>query len=89
MVRSTWTPRTVREAVAAVMANARPTQINLNLRDVSFIDSVGISALVAVSGREVGGVNSWSPNQLVRAPATGVTGLPGCSVRHRPAAGAG
>jgi anti-sigma B factor antagonist len=41
------TAHEVREAVAAVMKDDRPTQINLNLRDVSFIDSVGISALVA------------------------------------------
>lgn len=37
----------VRDAVAAVLTRSRPAQINLNLRLVSFIDSVGISALVA------------------------------------------
>jgi anti-sigma B factor antagonist len=37
----------VRDAVAAVLSRSRPSQIHLNLRLVSFIDSVGISALVA------------------------------------------
>jgi anti-sigma B factor antagonist len=36
----------IREAVAGPLA-ARPVRIELNLRDVTFIDSVGISALVA------------------------------------------
>lgn len=37
----------VRDAVAGVLARSRPPQIRLNLRLVTFIDSVGISALVA------------------------------------------
>ena len=37
----------IREAVAAQLAEAQPVRIELNLQDVSFIDSVGISALVA------------------------------------------
>jgi anti-sigma B factor antagonist len=38
----------IREAVAAQLAGGRlPTRIELNLQDVTFIDSVGISALVA------------------------------------------
>jgi anti-anti-sigma factor len=37
----------VRDSVAEVLSRSRPTQIHLNLRLVSFIDSVGISALVA------------------------------------------
>jgi anti-anti-sigma factor len=43
------TAHEVRDAVAAVLARAhvRPARINLNMSRVSFIDSVGISALVA------------------------------------------
>jgi anti-anti-sigma factor len=38
----------VRDAVAAALTRGRrPARIELNLREVSFIDSVGISALVA------------------------------------------
>ncbi len=37
----------VRDAVAEVLTHSRPAQIKLNLRLVTFIDSVGISALVA------------------------------------------
>jgi len=37
----------IREAVASQLADSRPVRIELNMRDVTFIDSVGISALVA------------------------------------------
>jgi anti-sigma B factor antagonist len=37
----------IREAVAAQLAGAHPSRIELNMQHVSFIDSVGISALVA------------------------------------------
>ena len=37
----------IREAVAAQLTSAPPGRIELNMRNVSFIDSVGISALVA------------------------------------------
>ena len=37
----------IREVVAAQLADAHPSRIELNLQHVSFIDSVGISALVA------------------------------------------
>ena len=37
----------IREAVAAQLAGAHPGRIELNLQHVTFIDSVGISALVA------------------------------------------
>jgi anti-sigma B factor antagonist len=37
----------IREAVAAQLAGPHPSRIELNLQHVSFIDSVGISALVA------------------------------------------
>ena len=37
----------IREVVAAQLAAGHPSRIELNMRHVSFIDSVGISALVA------------------------------------------
>jgi anti-anti-sigma factor len=37
----------IREAVAAQLTGARPSRIELNMQHVTFIDSVGISALVA------------------------------------------
>ena len=37
----------IREAVALQLAEKHPSRIELNMQDVSFIDSVGISALVA------------------------------------------
>jgi anti-anti-sigma factor len=47
----------IREAVAALLAGSHPGRIELNLRDVAFIDSVGISALVAAFQlASVGGV---------------------------------
>jgi anti-sigma B factor antagonist len=36
----------IREAVATQLAERRPTRIELNMQHVTFIDSVGISALV-------------------------------------------
>jgi anti-anti-sigma factor len=36
----------IRDAVAAQLATDRPDRIELNMQDVTFIDSVGISALV-------------------------------------------
>jgi anti-anti-sigma factor len=51
------TAHEVREAVAAQLSDARPARIELNLRQVTFIDSVGISALVAAFQiTSVGGV---------------------------------
>jgi anti-sigma B factor antagonist len=37
----------IREAVAGQLAAGRPARIELNMQNVTFIDSVGISALVA------------------------------------------
>jgi anti-sigma B factor antagonist len=37
----------IREAVAGQLADGHPVRIELNMQDVTFIDSVGISALVA------------------------------------------
>jgi anti-anti-sigma factor len=36
----------IREAVATQLANGHPSRIELNMQHVTFIDSVGISALV-------------------------------------------
>jgi anti-sigma B factor antagonist len=38
----------IREAVAAQLAGPHPNRIELNMQQVTFIDSVGISALVGV-----------------------------------------
>ena len=38
---------TVKDAVAGQLADNRPERIELNMQDVTFIDSVGISALVS------------------------------------------
>jgi anti-anti-sigma factor len=70
----------VRDAVATVLARSRPTQINLNLRLVSFIDSVGISALVAgFQTAQVSGVKlvATEPSRFVHRQlwVTGLLGL--------------
>jgi anti-anti-sigma factor len=70
----------VRDAVAAVLARTRPAQINLNLRLVSFIDSVGISALVAgFQTAQVSGVKLLvtEPSRFVHRQlwVTGLLGL--------------
>jgi anti-anti-sigma factor len=51
------TAHEVRDAVAGQLSDSRPVRIELNLRQVTFIDSVGISALVAAFQiTSVGGV---------------------------------
>ena len=83
------TAHEVREAVAAVMTNDRPTQINLNLREVAFIDSVGISALVSgFQAAEVGGVKLMvtEPSRFVHRQLW-VTGLLGLFGAPEPAGG--
>ena len=70
----------VRDAVAEVLARSRPAQINLNLRSVSFIDSVGISALVAgFQTAQVSGVKLvvTEPSRFVHRQlwVTGLLGL--------------
>jgi anti-sigma B factor antagonist len=74
------TAHEVREAVTGVMSQGRPTRIDLNLRRVSFIDSVGISALVAgFQAAEVGGVKLavTEPSRFVHRQlwVTGLLGL--------------
>ncbi len=70
----------VRDAVAEVLARSRPAQIFLNLRLVSFIDSVGISALVAgFQTAQVSGVTLrvTEPSRFVHRQlwVTGLLGL--------------
>jgi anti-sigma B factor antagonist len=74
------TAHEVREAVTAVMNGGRPTLIKLNLRRVSFIDSVGISALVSgFQAAEVGGAKLivTEPSRFVHRQlwVTGLLGL--------------
>jgi anti-anti-sigma factor len=74
------TAHEVREAVAAVLAKGRPSRIQLNMRLVSFIDSVGISAMVAgFQTAEVSGVKLLvtEPSRFVHRQlwVTGLLGL--------------
>jgi anti-sigma B factor antagonist len=74
------TAHEVRAAVAAALANGRPRGIELNLRQVNFIDSVGISALVAgFQSAEVSGVRLvvTQPSRFVHRQlwVTGLLGL--------------
>lgn len=74
------TAHQVREAVAEVMGGDPPTRIRLNLRRVSFIDSVGISAMVAgFQTAQVGGVKLvvTEPSAFVHRQlwVTGLLGL--------------
>lgn len=74
------TAHEVREAVTAVLNEERPTQIQLNMREVTFIDSVGISALVAgFQAAEVSGVKLavTEPSRFVHRQlwVTGLLGL--------------
>jgi anti-anti-sigma factor len=83
------TAHEIREAVTAVMAQARPSQIYLNLRQVSFIDSVGISALVAgFQAAEVSGIKLvvTEPSRFVHRQLW-VTGLLGLFGAPEPAGG--
>lgn len=77
----------VRDAVAGVLSRHRPSQINLNLRLVSFIDSVGISALVAgFQTAQVSGVKLvvTEPSRFVHRQlwVTGLLGLFGAPEPH-------
>ncbi|MFC7546119.1 STAS domain-containing protein [Plantactinospora sp. GCM10030261] len=70
----------VREGIAGVLAKGRPTRIELNMRRVSFIDSVGISAMVAgFQMAEVSGVKLvvTEPSRFVHRQlwVTGLLGL--------------
>ncbi|HEY0697783.1 MAG TPA: STAS domain-containing protein [Micromonospora sp.] len=70
----------VKEAVAGVLNQGRPSRIELNMRLVSFIDSVGISAMVAgFQTAEVSGVKLvvTQPSRFVHRQlwVTGLLGL--------------
>jgi anti-anti-sigma factor len=70
----------VREAVVEVLAKSRPARIELNMRLVTFIDSVGISAMVAgFQTAEVSGVKLvvTEPSRFVHRQlwVTGLLGL--------------
>ncbi|MCW3843160.1 STAS domain-containing protein [Micromonospora yasonensis] len=70
----------VREAIAEVLAKGRPARIELNMRLVTFIDSVGISAMVAgFQTCEVSGVKLvvTEPSRFVHRQlwVTGLLGL--------------
>lgn len=70
----------VREAVAGVLVKAVPPRIELNMRLVTFIDSVGISAMVAgFQTAEVSGVKLvvTKPSRFVHRQlwVTGLLGL--------------
>jgi anti-sigma B factor antagonist len=83
------TAHEVREAVTGVLSQDRPSKINLNLRRVNFIDSVGISALVAgFQAAEVGGVKLvvTEPSRFVHRQLW-VTGLLGLFGAPEPADG--
>ncbi|GAA4451743.1 hypothetical protein GCM10023170_039610 [Phytohabitans houttuyneae] len=74
------TAHEVREAVAAVLTKSRPSRIELNMRLVTFIDSVGISAMVAgFQTAEVSGVKLLvtEPSRFVHRQlwVTGLLGL--------------
>lgn len=83
------TAHEVREVVTGVMNENRPGHIKLNLRRVSFIDSVGISALVAgFQAAEVGGAKLViiEPSRFVHRQLW-VTGLLGLFGAPDPAGG--
>ena len=80
----------VRDAVAEVLTRSRPFRIELNLRVVTFIDSVGISALVAgFQTAEVSGVKLvvTQPSRFVHRQlwVTGLLGLFGAPEPYSPA----
>ena len=70
----------IREAVAAQLADATPSRIELNLQNVTFIDSVGISAMVgAFQLAQVSGVKlvATRPSRFAHRQlwVTGLLGL--------------
>ncbi len=74
------TAHEVREAIAAAVSHDRPTRVLLNMRRVTFIDSVGISALVAgFQTAKVGGIPLvvTEPSRFVHRQlwVTGLLGL--------------
>jgi len=70
----------IRDAVVGLLASAKPSRVELNLRAVTFIDSVGIGALVAgFQAAQVSGVKLvvTNPSRFVHRQlwVTGLLGL--------------
>lgn len=83
------TAHEVREAVWGVLHESRPFRIELNLKSVTFIDSVGISALVAgFQTAEVSGARLavTKPSRFVHRQlwVTGLLGLFGAPEPYEP-----
>jgi anti-anti-sigma factor len=83
------TAHEVRDAVADILTRSRPFRIELNMRAVAFIDSVGISALVAAfQSAEVSGVKLAvvQPSRFVHRQlwVTGLLGLFGAPEPYLP-----
>ena len=79
----------IREAVNGVLTRSRPFRVELDLSQVTFIDSVGISALVAsFQMAEVSGVKLvvTRPSRFVHRQlwVTGLLGLFGAPHPHLP-----
>jgi anti-anti-sigma factor len=84
----------VKEAIAGVLAKGRPSRIELNMRLVSFIDSVGISAMVSgFQTAQVSGVKLvvTQPSRFVHRQlwVTGLLGLFGAPEPYFAGASAG
>jgi anti-sigma B factor antagonist len=82
------TAHEVRDAIAAQLSDARPARIELDMHDVTFIDSVGISALVAAFQiASVGGVKLivTKPSRFAHRQlwVTGLLGLFGAPAPHQ------
>ena len=82
------TAHEVRDAIAAQLSNGRPVRIELAMQDVTFIDSVGISALVAAFQiASVGGVKLivTKPSRFAHRQlwVTGLLGLFGAPAPHQ------
>lgn len=82
----------VKEAIAGVLTKDHPMRIELNMRLVSFIDSVGISAMVAgFQTAEVSGVRLvvTEPSRFVHRQlwVTGLLGLFGAPEPYYSGAG--
>jgi anti-anti-sigma factor len=81
------TAHEVREAVAAVLSAGRPDRIELDMHLVTFLDSIGISAMVAAFQlASVGGVQLvvTRPSRFVHRQlwVTGLLGLFGAPDPH-------
>lgn len=77
----------IKDAVAAAMTEGKPRRIELNMQDVTFIDSVGISALV--SAHQTAGISGVKvvvtrPSRFAHRQlwVTGLLGLFGNPVPH-------